>query len=150
MLLFNTESARCFVKRNLSALVKHHSRALTPDTFCDPLLQTLNMRFHPDSLPFNDPKECRRVAIVTGANSGLGYYTTMHLYLHGWSVYMACRDLSKADEAARSLVAEAQSRSENISDFKLGAIYLLKLDLGDLASVQETVKEFLSKEQRLE
>lgn len=63
---------------------------------------------------------------------------------------MACRDLSKADEAAQSLVKEAQSRSGTSSKSQLGAVYLLKLDLGDLASVQETVKEFLSKEQRLE
>jgi protochlorophyllide reductase len=43
------------------------------------------------------------LAIVTGASSGVGLHTTRALIDKGWHVIMACRDLGKADAAAKSL-----------------------------------------------
>lgn len=43
------------------------------------------------------------LAIVTGASSGVGLHTTRALIDKGWYVIMACRDLEKAQQAARSL-----------------------------------------------
>lgn len=41
--------------------------------------------------------------VVTGANSGLGYYATEHLVSLGATVIMACRNLVKAEEAKQEL-----------------------------------------------
>ena len=38
-----------------------------------------------------------RVAIVTGANSGLGFYTTKALAKKGARIIMACRNLEKGE-----------------------------------------------------
>ncbi len=40
-----------------------------------------------------------RIAVVTGANSGLGYHTTKAIALKGAQVIMACRDTGKGEEA---------------------------------------------------
>ncbi|ABV95870.1 light-dependent protochlorophyllide reductase (plasmid) [Dinoroseobacter shibae DFL 12 = DSM 16493] len=63
-------------------------------------------------------------AIVTGASSGVGLHATKSLIDRGWHVTMACRDLAKAEAAARSL------------DLDPGRYALAHLDLGSLASVR--------------
>ncbi|HEU5156568.1 MAG TPA: oxidoreductase [Streptosporangiaceae bacterium] len=67
-----------------------------------------------------------RRAIVTGANSGIGYHTALGLAARGATVILACRD------AERGAAALARLReSEPDADVSLGS-----LDLADLASVR--------------
>jgi len=65
-----------------------------------------------------------RRAIVTGANSGLGFYTTQALARNGAAVTMAVRDLDKGNRA-RDLMGPLP-----------GDIEIRELDLADLASVR--------------
>ncbi|MEC7652373.1 MAG: oxidoreductase [Cyanobacteriota bacterium] len=76
------------------------------------------------------PSQEGRVALVTGANSGLGLATARALSARGATVVMACRSLRKA-EAARSQLLEAG----------LTGLDLLELDLADLNSVQRAASE---------
>ena len=49
-----------------------------------------------------------RIAIVTGANSGLGFETTKELASKGFRVIMACRNLVKA-EAAKNIIQNSST-----------------------------------------
>ena len=72
------------------------------------------------------PNQQGRVALITGANSGLGLETARALKRCGATVVLACRSTRKADAAKRALLQERDG----------GAVDLLNLDLADLASVQ--------------
>lgn len=73
------------------------------------------------------------VAIVTGANSGLGKECSRQLAgLHGYKTVMACRNM-EACEAARQ---------EIIEQFPQAEIECEKLDLGSLDSVAEFASHF--------
>ena len=65
-----------------------------------------------------------RQAIVTGANSGLGFYTTQALARNGAAVTMAVRDVDKGNRA-RDLMGPLH-----------GDVEVRELDLADLASVR--------------
>ncbi|KAI0195271.1 hypothetical protein EV127DRAFT_508802 [Xylaria flabelliformis] len=93
------------------------------------------MAFHPDTLP--DLKG--KVFIVTGGNSGIGYYTVAHLAEHGAHVYMCARSINKGTEAIASI--KKMHPSANID--------LLQMDLMDLNSVVAAAKQFLTLETAL-
>jgi NAD(P)-dependent dehydrogenase (short-subunit alcohol dehydrogenase family) len=65
-------------------------------------------------------------AIVTGANSGLGYQTALALAHHGATVVLACRSAERGEKALASIRAEVPD----------GDLVLGSLDLADLASVR--------------
>ncbi|WP_067482029.1 oxidoreductase [Actinomadura hibisca] len=67
-----------------------------------------------------------RRAIVTGANSGLGYHTALQLARRGAAVVLACRSAERG-QAAHDRIAAAVPGA---------AITLAPLDLADLASVR--------------
>ena len=86
------------------------------------------------------PDQVGRVALVTGANSGLGLATTKALVSIGARVIMGCRSIAKAKAASLSLLEAADS----------GAIDFLKIDLGDLTEVNRAADQLLSKYPRLD
>jgi protochlorophyllide reductase len=72
------------------------------------------------------PDQSGRLALITGANSGLGLETARALAARGATVVLACRSLAKAEQARQELLTTAPST---------GPLDLLHLDLADLASV---------------
>jgi NAD(P)-dependent dehydrogenase (short-subunit alcohol dehydrogenase family) len=77
-----------------------------------------------------------RNALVTGANTGLGMETARVLALRGAHVTMACRDMEKAEQARRAIVASAPGVID------AGRIDLLELDLNCLARTRESARVF--------
>jgi NAD(P)-dependent dehydrogenase (short-subunit alcohol dehydrogenase family) len=68
-----------------------------------------------------------KVAIVTGANSGIGYALALALAKQNATVYLACRNTSKAQKAANEIIdACGNSRS----------VHVVSLDTSSLASVR--------------
>ncbi|KAK0111161.1 hypothetical protein ONS95_001538 [Cadophora gregata] len=95
------------------------------------------MTFHPDTLP--DLKG--KVFIVTGGNSGIGYYTVARLAEHGAHVYLGARNKAKGIAAIASIKEMFPSKDLNID--------LLQMDLMDLSSVVAAAKRFLNLETAL-
>ncbi len=81
-----------------------------------------------------------RTAVVTGANSGLGFETSLALARAGAEVILACRDQSKGADALERLTASAPS----------GTVSLATLDLADLTSVRAFASGFHGAHQGLD
>lgn len=77
-----------------------------------------------------------KVAIVTGANSGIGRVTARELALQGWQVFLACRSQAKT----QPVLDEIAERSGGSAKAEF-----LPLDLGDLASVRACAESFLAR-----
>ncbi|TCO61033.1 oxidoreductase [Actinocrispum wychmicini] len=81
------------------------------------------------------PDQTGRVAVVTGANSGLGLVTARELARAGAEVVLACRDPKRGADAAAAVRAVAPA----------GKITPQRLDLASLVSVREFA-ELIGKE----
>ena len=46
-----------------------------------------------------------KTCIITGANSGLGYWTTMALAKMGFHIFMLCRPIKKGEEAKEKIIS---------------------------------------------
>ncbi len=77
---------------------------------------------------FDDiPSQSGRTALVTGANTGIGYHIARVLADRGAKVLLGCRDTAKAQAARKDLL-----------DAVPGAqVEIVELDLADLASVRK-------------
>src|SRR3954451_20323187 len=78
------------------------------------------------------PDQSGRIAVVTGANSGLGLETARELARAGASVVLACRNTAKGESAAAGITAEVPG----------ARIEVAELDLASLASVRAFAKRF--------
>jgi NAD(P)-dependent dehydrogenase (short-subunit alcohol dehydrogenase family) len=83
----------------------------------------------------NIPNLTGKVAIVTGANSGIGFETAKALAAKGAEVVLACRNLEKAN------LAEKEIRSMG----RKAKLEIIHLDLADLTSVRKFADIFKSK-----
>lgn len=81
------------------------------------------------------PRLDGKLAIVTGANRGLGLEIVIGLAGAGAGVIMACRDAQKADQA----IAEVQRRVPGVD------VRAMTLNLADLKSVREFADAFCAK-----
>ncbi len=72
----------------------------------------------------------QRTVVITGASSGVGLYAATAMAKRGWHVVMACRDLAKAETAAKAVAMSPDSYS------------IMHIDLGSLASVRKFVADF--------
>jgi NAD(P)-dependent dehydrogenase (short-subunit alcohol dehydrogenase family) len=79
------------------------------------------------------PSQAGRVAVVTGANSGLGLVTARELVRAGAHVVVACRDVTRGERAAAELGGE-----------------FLRLDLASQASIRTFAEVFAAKHDGLD
>jgi NAD(P)-dependent dehydrogenase (short-subunit alcohol dehydrogenase family) len=90
---------------------------------------------------FDDiPDQTGRIAIVTGANTGIGYQTARMLALKGAEVVLACRDAGKGRAAVERILAEKPA----------GKASLELLDLSDLEAVAAFAARFSATHGRLD
>ncbi|XP_066600590.1 WW domain-containing oxidoreductase isoform X2 [Prorops nasuta] len=77
----------------------------------------------------------KKLAIVTGANTGIGFETARSLALHGCHVIFACRDVQKARKAIELIEKESDDVMCDV----------LPLDFTSLRSVREAANVFKEK-----
>jgi NAD(P)-dependent dehydrogenase (short-subunit alcohol dehydrogenase family) len=77
----------------------------------------------------------KKVAVVTGANSGLGFETAKALAAQGWRVVLLSRSADKGQEALDKIFAATQNEQ----------LELLTVDLSSQASIRETSGVILQK-----
>ncbi|HEY3991017.1 MAG TPA: oxidoreductase [Acidobacteriaceae bacterium] len=90
--------------------------------------------------PQQMPQQQERLAIVTGANSGIGFQTARYLSRAGATVILACRNREKG-EVARAKIVSGQPSAK---------LEIRVLDLADLDSVRRFAAEFLSENKPLD
>jgi NAD(P)-dependent dehydrogenase (short-subunit alcohol dehydrogenase family) len=89
------------------------------------------------------PPQQGRLAIVTGANSGIGYQTAQYLSRAGGTVILACRNREKG-EAARAKIVSENGTTNATTRNPAAKIEVRVLDVADLDSVRRFAAEFLS------
>ena len=86
------------------------------------------------------PDQSGRTAVVTGANSGIGFETARALAAKGARVVLACRNEEKGRDAGRRLRAAVPGADARFEP----------LDLGALASVRRFAEKLAAEERRLD
>lgn len=86
------------------------------------------------------PDQTGRVAVITGANTGLGYETALALADHGAHVVLAVRNLDKGKDAAARITASSPHAD----------VALAELDLTSLASVRAAAEQLRSAHDRID
>ena len=81
-----------------------------------------------------------RLAIVTGANTGLGLETALALAKKELKVILACRNISKAEKAKHHILKKTPNAD----------LEIMPVDLSSLASVRGFAKNFLAKYNQLD
>ncbi len=87
------------------------------------------------------PDQHGRTAVITGANTGLGFETAKVLAVRGASVILAVRNLDKGKDAAARII-EAATPGADVSP--------RRLDLSSLSSVRETAEELRASDERID
>ena len=86
------------------------------------------------------PDQSGRIAVVTGANSGLGLVTARELARKGALVVLACRNMEKGRAALAEVAAAASGPEPELEE----------LDLASLASARSFAERFKSKHDGLD
>jgi len=86
------------------------------------------------------PDQTGRVAVITGANTGLGYETAAALAEHGAHVVLAVRNLDKGKDAAARITADSPHAD----------VALQELDLTSLESVRAAAEQLRSAHDRID
>jgi NAD(P)-dependent dehydrogenase (short-subunit alcohol dehydrogenase family) len=86
------------------------------------------------------PDQTGRVAVITGANTGLGYETAAALADHGAHVVLAVRNLDKGKDAAARITALSPGAE----------VALQELDLTSLDSIRAAAEQLRSEHDRID
>jgi len=81
------------------------------------------------------PSQAGKTALVTGANSGIGYQAALQLARHGAHVLLGCRNETKGRGALARLQREAPGASAEV----------VELDMASLASIRRFAATFIAR-----
>ena len=85
----------------------------------------------------------KRIALVTGANKGIGFEVARDLARKGFHVFLGARDTEAGEAAAEKLRKEGEKED-------YGEITFLKIDVSKSDSIRHAAEEFSRKSDRLD
>ncbi len=85
----------------------------------------------------------KRIALVTGANKGIGFEVVRDLARKGFHVFLGARDTEAGEAAAEKLRKEGEKED-------YGEITFLKIDVSKSDSIRNAAEEFSRKSDRLD
>jgi NAD(P)-dependent dehydrogenase (short-subunit alcohol dehydrogenase family) len=68
------------------------------------------------------PSQAGKLALVTGANSGIGYHTALELARKGASVILACRNPKKGEDALKRLKTAVPGAKAELAELDLSSL----------------------------
>ncbi len=86
------------------------------------------------------PSQAGKLAIVTGANSGIGYQAALELARAGATVILACRNEQKAAQAKAKIIAAVPQAQVEVA----------KVDMADLESIKTFAEAFVARDRKLD
>jgi NAD(P)-dependent dehydrogenase (short-subunit alcohol dehydrogenase family) len=86
------------------------------------------------------PSQNGRIAIITGANSGIGFETALELAKKDCTVILACRNMGKAEEA-RNKILELYPQAQ---------VKPMKVDVASLTDVRRFAQQFQDEYEKLD
>lgn len=81
--------------------------------------------------------EKRKICVVTGANSGIGFETSLSLALAGWEVVLGCRSFAKGNQAVMRMSSFLRQ-----VDRGSGKVVFMELDLASFDSIRNFTAGF--------
>jgi NAD(P)-dependent dehydrogenase (short-subunit alcohol dehydrogenase family) len=87
----------------------------------------------------NIPDQAGRTAVITGANTGLGFETAAALAAKGASVVLAVRNLDKGKEAARRIEQATPGAQVQLQELDLSSLDSIRAAADELRSNHESI-----------
>ena len=92
------------------------------------------------SWTMNDiPRQDGRVAVITGANGGLGFDTARALAGHGAAVVLAVRDIDKGKQAAARIADQVPDADVTVQHLDLGSLASVRAAATDLGAAHPRI-----------
>jgi NAD(P)-dependent dehydrogenase (short-subunit alcohol dehydrogenase family) len=85
------------------------------------------------------PDQSGRIAVITGANTGLGFETAKALAARGASVVLAVRNVDKGKAAAASITADNPGADVSIQQLDLSSLVSVREAADDLRASHDTI-----------
>jgi NAD(P)-dependent dehydrogenase (short-subunit alcohol dehydrogenase family) len=85
-----------------------------------------------------------RIALVTGANKGIGFEVARQLRREGLHVFLGARNADAGTAAAEKLDGEGKKEKDD------GAVTFLKIDITNIDSIKQAAEEFSKQRDRLD
>src|SRR6478752_2863802 len=85
------------------------------------------------------PDQTGRTAVITGANSGLGYETAAALAAKGAHVVLAVRNFEKGKEAARGIEQHTPGASVAVQELDLTSLESVRAAANQLRASHESI-----------
>src|SRR6202034_820472 len=85
------------------------------------------------------PAQQGRLAVITGANTGLGFETAQVLAAHGASVVLAVRDIEKGKRAAARIVGTTPGANVMVQPLDLTSLDSIRAAAGELRATHPRI-----------